>query len=413
MHTPARPRVSRTKLACAALLLATAPLHAASWYVKPDGSGNDANAGTLSAPFKTISKAQTMASAGDIVYLIGAPQAGEWNTFTLMGTDANYNYVHILNKSGITYKAYSTSKPVFNFSGISTSLRPCGFLVSGSNITVEGIEIKNLPVGAQKQAEVFRVTGNTNTFRKLSIHNNAANGLYTTGNATGILVEDCDSYNNIGTTTTAAGNTDGFGSHAGTTTFRRCRAWNNSDDGYDCITSKGSVTFDSCWAYNHNGAGNKTGFKVGGYGTGTPPATVPVHTVTGCLSADNGANGFYANHQPGKSANWTNNTAYSNSGANYNMLERVSTTDATDIPGYREEFHYNIAYSGTTIVSDNHAAALKTNNSWTKAGVTVSSADFQSLDATQMMAARPSTGVLPTITFMKLVSGSDLVGMGY
>ena len=60
------------------------------------------------------------------------------------------------------------------------------------------------------------------------------------------------------------------------------------------------------------------------------------------------------------------------------MLERVSVTDATDISGTREVFHYNIAYSGTTIINDNNSAANKTNNSWTKSGVTVSSADFQS-----------------------------------
>ena len=49
-----------------------------------------------------------------------------------------------------------------------------------------------------------------------------------------------------------------------------------------------------------------------------------------CLSAENNSNGFYANHQPGKAATWTNNTAYNNHGSgNFNMLERVSPTDAT------------------------------------------------------------------------------------
>jgi hypothetical protein len=137
-----------------------------------------------------------------------------------------------------------------------------------------------------------------------------------------------------------------------------------------------------------------------------------VHTVKYCLSASNNANGFYANHQPGQAANWTNNTAYNNHNANYNMLERVSTTDATDIAGYREVFHYNIAYTGTTIANDNNSATNKTNNSWTKSGVTVSSADFQSTDATQMTRARNSDGSLPAISFMHLATGSDLAGMG-
>jgi hypothetical protein len=42
----------------------------------------------------------------------------------------------------------------------------------------------------------------------------------------------------------------------------------------------------------------------------------------------------------------------------------------------------------------------------------VSSADFQSTDATQMDNTRGSSGSLPSITFMKLASGSDLAGLG-
>jgi hypothetical protein len=44
--------------------------------------------------------------------------------------------------------------------------------------------------------------------------------------------------------------------------------------------------------------------------------------------------------------------------------------------------------------------------------VTVSSADFQSTDPTQITTARNADGSLPTIAFMRLVSGSDLAGMG-
>jgi len=94
------------------------------------------------------------------------------------------------------------------------------------------------------------------------------------------------------------------------------------------------------------------------------------------------------------------------------MLEQVSATDRTDIAGTREVLHYNIAFTGTIIADDNNTAANKTNNSWTKSGVTVSSADFQSTTASQMTNARQSNGSLPTITFMHLVSGSDLAGMG-
>jgi len=122
--------------------------------------------------------------------------------------------------------------------------------------------------------------------------------------------------------------------------------------------------------------------------------------------------GFYANHQPGKSADWTYNTAY-NCNPDFNMLERVNTSNATDIPGYREVMHYNIAFAGAIIRNNNLSAANETNNSWTKPGVSVSAADFQSLDASQMIRPRNADGSLPSITFMKLTSNSDLKGMGY
>src|SRR5882757_182314 len=63
-------------LRAAALLLgiAIAPaqldLLAADYYVAPTG-GSDANAGSLIAPFGTISHAITVAGAGDTIYLRG------------------------------------------------------------------------------------------------------------------------------------------------------------------------------------------------------------------------------------------------------------------------------------------------------------------------------------------------------
>ncbi|MCA1900337.1 MAG: DUF1565 domain-containing protein [Chloroflexi bacterium] len=61
--------------------------HAAAsvYYVSPAGS--DANAGTLSAPFKTIQKAASRAVAGDTIILLAGKYSGV-NTVTLKGTTA-------------------------------------------------------------------------------------------------------------------------------------------------------------------------------------------------------------------------------------------------------------------------------------------------------------------------------------
>jgi len=101
------------------------------------------------------------------------------------------------------------------------------------------------------------------------------------------------------------------------------------------------------------------------------------------------------------------------------MLERTSPdysssspqTNANDIAGTREVMHNNLAYLGTITNDLNESGSIVSNNSWTKS-VTVSSADFQSTDATQITNGRHSDGSLPTITFMHLASGSDLTGLG-
>jgi hypothetical protein len=406
-------------LALACTFAATAA-SASTLYVATTGS--DSNSGTISAPFKSLTKAQSVAVSGDTVYI----RAGTYTSFTIASSDTTYNYVHNFSKSGITYSGYPGETPVFDFRNVSASKRVCAFLVTGSSNTFKDFNVTGIQVGSQEQSECFRInSGSGNVVRHIKIHDCPAIGVYIQKTASNTLVENCDAYNLIGVSGVSAGNIDGFGCHSSGSgnTFRGCRSWNNSDDGFDCINAAASVTFDHCWAYNNgSNGGNGNGFKVGGWGSQPQnqiPNPVPVHTVKYCLSASNHSNGFYANHQPGQAANWTNNTSYNNSTADYNMLERTSPnygstsaqTSSNDIAGVKEVMHYNIAYVGTLVTNLNESGSIVSSNSWTS-GVTVSSADFQSTDATQITAGRHSDGSLPTITFMHLVSGSDLAGMG-
>lgn len=378
--------------------------HAADWYVSPTGS--DSNSGTQSSPFASLMKAQDAASSGDTVYIMG----GTYSNFSIAASDSNYNYIHQFTKSNITYRAYSSKNvPIFDFSGTTTDKRVAAFHVKSgvSGVYFLCFKVTGVPVGSQKQSECFRIEGNA-TLNQITCYNSNANGFYFCNKGTGSVIK-CDAYNLYTSNNTSNSNTDGFGAHGNGVTFLKCRAWACGDDGFDCITSKGSNTFDTCWAYNMNNGGDSNGFKIGGYGTGTVPDTIPVHTVTNCLAACNGANGFYANHQPGQAANWTYNTAYANSGSNYNMLERVSATDSTDIPGTREVLRCNISYNGSI---KNIGSGTKVGNcSWNSA-FSCTAEDFVNLDASQMTNARGANGELPTITFMHLTSGSDLAGMG-
>ncbi len=382
----------------------TVTAHAADWYVSP--SGSDSNAGTKSAPFASLMKAQDAASSGDTVYIMG----GTYKDFDIAASDSNYNYIHQFTKSNITYRAYSSKDvPVFDFTGTTTSKRVAAFHVKSgvSGVTFLCFKVTGVPVGSQKQSECFRIEGSA-TMNQITCYNSNANGFYFCNNGTGKVIK-CDAYNLYTSNSVSNSNTDGFGAHGKGVTFTQCRAWACGDDGYDCITSKGANTFDTCWAYDMNKGGDSNGFKIGGYGTGTVPSTVPVHTVKYCLAACNDANGFYANHQPGQAANWTYNTAYGNKTSNYNMLERVSPTDSTDIPGTREVLRYNISYNGSI---KNIGSGTKVGScSWNSA-YNCTADDFVSLDASQMTKARGADGVLPIITFMQLKSGSDLEGLG-
>src|SRR4029077_14049967 len=98
-----------------------------------------------------------------------------YSSFTIGGSDANYNFVHDITKSGITYAAFTGETPVFNFSSISTVKRVAGFHIANgvSGVTIRGIQITGVQVGTQKQSECFRIEGNVSLDR-VTCHDNAA-----------------------------------------------------------------------------------------------------------------------------------------------------------------------------------------------------------------------------------------------
>ncbi|MBD7911523.1 right-handed parallel beta-helix repeat-containing protein [Clostridium cibarium] len=393
-----------------ASLLTPVFAHAAEYYMSP--IGNDNNSGSINSPFASISKAQAVASYGDTVFIMG----GTYKNFNIASSDNTYNYVNNITKSGITYRAFSSSDiPVFDFSTVPTNKRVAAFHIAKgvTDVTIATIDVTGVKVGNQKQSECFRVEGNALLY-EVTCHDTEANGFYFVNNGTGYCTK-CDAYNNIGATKFSIGNTDGFGAHGNGVVFQYCRSWNNSDDGFDCLTSKGTNTFDHCWAFNMNAGGDSNGFKIGGYASGTPYDPVPVHTVYACLAANNKAHGFYANHQPGQSAYWYNNTAYNNRGGNFDMLERVSINDPTDIPGTREIVHNNLSFNGIAIKDSNLPSKNVISNSWNIEGITVTASDFQSLDISELTKKRDYTNsdeLIPDVKFMHLVNGSDLKGLG-
>jgi hypothetical protein len=395
-------RVSTLQLSFTFASLAASPAFAADYYVAPNG--NDSNAGTEAQPFASVGRGQQEASAGDTVWVRGGTYSFSSGTVGVAFSKAGQN------NNPIQYFAYPGEIPIFDLSAINPSGRVTGFDVNTDNIHIRGMEITGVPqFQSGDDSWALRVRGDNNVIELMNVHHNEAPGIFITSGANNLIL-NCDSHHNYDVLE-GGGSGDGFGCHStgGGNVMSGCRGWENSDDGYDFINAPGVCTVENSWSWRNGwvpdtntGAGNGAGFKAGGFGldTGTFPSNVPTHVVRKCLSWSNRAQGFYANHHPG-AIDWLNNTAYNNP-SNYNMLDDVG-----------QGTHYlrnNIAY-GTGGDLSNSTSDDAQSNSW-NGGVTVSDADFQSLDATGADGPRGADGSLPVIAFMHLAPGSDLIDAG-
>ena len=426
------------------MLCLPAMLAAKDYYVATNG--NDSHAGTKEAPFATLAKAQSVVQPGDTVYIRGGVYKP--TNEDIMGWKNNlYHCVFLMDKSGesderrICYFGYPGERPVFDLSDVyPESGRISVFFVSGSwlhfrNFDVTGTQV--IPTKGNTQSECFSNRGGShNIYENLAIHDGKGIGFYLTEGSDN-LVLNCDAYNNYDDVSGAdnegagnGGNVDGFGGHPakGSTgnVFRGCRAWWNSDDGFDLIHSGEAVTIEHCWAF-YNGykpgtkqsAGDGNGIKAGGYGMNEnskiPDGDIPMHTVTNCIAYGNKAAGFYANHHLG-GLRFCNNTACDNRW-NYNMLNRRSREAAEDVPGYGHILRNNVAFRGreADIANINEAACEVINNSFLPAPLNVTEADFVSIDPEELTAARDADGNLPAIGFLVPANGSALAdaSMGY
>ena len=102
----------------AAIVLAigiTFAAHASSAYYV-SATGSDSNPGTPSAPFKTIQKAADTVPAGSIVDVMGS-----------------------------TNERVTVTRPSIDFECVTAPCTMQGFVISASNITVNGFSIDNVP----------------------------------------------------------------------------------------------------------------------------------------------------------------------------------------------------------------------------------------------------------------------------
>ena len=449
-------RFATALLAAGMGLLAAGAARAATYYVAP--GGDDGNAGTMDAPFATWGRAQTAAAAGDTVYFRGGTYKYTTATATCGGsTTATVNAV-VLSKSGasgkpINYWAYPGETPVFDFSGLTDTskynCRQTGVRVEADWLYLKGLELKGVLQLNMDNHESWCLHvdgGSNNKFEQLNAHHNMGPGFFIQRGGNNTFL-NCDSHENEDTMTSNGDgqSADGFGCHpnrAGDTgnVFRGCRAWWNSDDGWDFINASEACTVEYSWAWYAGykpdtisggnpvslSAGNGNGIKAGGYGDPqmNVPATPPQHVVRFNAVFYNKANGIYANHGI-VSPYIYNNTSFNN-GTGFDMLGLNGTT-VTSVGILRNNLAY--ATNGHALTADmgNGGPIDDKFNSWDASlNVKVSDADFQSVafkgaascppdDLTcfaGMASARQADGSLPVVPFLRLANTSPLIDKG-
>ena len=412
------------------LCMALCTVHAATYYASPNGTGNGLS---YASPTTFAAGVSMLQQPGDTLYVLGGTY--------------EFSDKFSINKQGsaakrIVISGYPGEKAVLDFHRVPYGTR--GVSVHADALYVH---IKDLSIAWSGKNNLY-CEGSYCLFERLDIYGSADTGCQMKKGGYNVI-KNVDSHDNFdyktmsGNTANFGGNADGFadkqftgpGNH-----YIGCRAWNNSDDGWDffqrvstsntvienCICFMNGCPYydmsqnpralgvDKAWFDSKVGTqmidrynqeititldrypcqGNGNGFKMGGQYTNHK---ILIHH---CLAVGNYARGFDQNNNGGTM--WVYNcSAYQNS-YNYGFTTAYGTNtiqNCISLAGQNGD-----SYKSQTVVSIDH-------NSW-NSGFSVSANDFQSLDTTLILAPRQADGSLPDVPFMRLKDSSPLINAG-
>jgi hypothetical protein len=380
------------------IILVSVTLSATTLYVTP--SGTSSNDGKSFSTAINYAAALSRVTAGDTILLQGG-------TYTIPYASSQKNTI-VFSKSGSSGKpisiiAYDNSRATFNFSYSNNSkvlnadIASIGFDITGSYWYFRGISITK--AGYQGAY----VSGLNITFENCAFYENWNSGLEINKGGSNVAVINCDAYRNFDGAYKNGSMADGFASkqtQGAGNKFIGCRAWENSDDGYDTYDSPEAVVFENCWAFrngvnvwNFNGfAGNGNGFKVGGNGK------VQNNKLNRCIVFGQPSKGFDLNNNTGGLAIY-NSLAYAN-GTNFAL-------DGDLASGQTHDLKNNVSLSGPNTIAN----ASEKNNTW-NSGFSVSALDFESIDTSLSRTQRNADGILPETKLFRLASTSALIDAG-
>ncbi|MBN1307424.1 MAG: right-handed parallel beta-helix repeat-containing protein [Chitinispirillaceae bacterium] len=250
------------------------------------------------------------------------------------------------------------------------------------------------------------IEGNNITISRCTFLENGDSGLQIEGANNTII--NCDSYYNKDP---GGENADGFAPKLDVGSgnkFIGCRAWQNSDDGWDGYLKSNkdvSQSLENCWAFKNGylkdgsvSQGNGNGFKPGS------DVGKQNWTFKNCLACGNLSKGFDQNHNLG-SVTLYNCTAADNKKYDYVEYEQPAS-------GKSATYKNCLQFSSSGVKGLNLGSFVQvTSCSWS-GGIEVDASDFESTDLSELTAPRKSDGSLPDIKYLHIKEGSDLIDAG-
>jgi len=211
------------------------------YYVATTGS--DAAAGTIGAPFLTWEKLGNTLVEGDRGWVRGG-------TYAPTKAMTVYRHCYWLDINGtannpITISNYQAEVPIYDFAGaVCTEASGNTFAIFMENcdyVTVTGLRTRNIKqvVGGAGVSRGWAISdaSTNNTFNYCTVDSMGGTGWVVGNDSHNNVFNYCDSYNNSDPNSTPAwGGADGFSVSSVNSTptyFNYCRAWWNSDDGFD------------------------------------------------------------------------------------------------------------------------------------------------------------------------------------
>jgi hypothetical protein len=379
------PMVAAAMLSCGMAL-------ASEYHVATTGS--DSNPGTAAYPWATVKKAASTAAAGDTVWVHGGLyQSQPKATCAKTGTQAAPIRI---------WAVPGEDAVVLDFTGETSS----GLSVTGSWYHIKGLKIQHAYNGGMR---LTTAACQNNLIENCTAYNNSNMGFSIGGSSSGFgsgpsnnTFLNCDSYENNDPQNDYE-NADGFGLKYFIGTGNRligCRAWLNSDDGYDCWHAGSGVYFENCYAW-HNGdniwnattfSGDGNGFKLG--------QLLGAHVVVRCAAWDHWHYGFDLNGnsegvrvEQCTAVRCQQNFAFGfvQGGVQNNVIRN------------------NVSYDGLVVIDP---LMVNVNNSWNISGVSIGADDFASLDTAALEGPRQADGSIPLTWALRLARTSEAVDAG-